>query len=288
MFKIRQSGWIRTHSFSTKSYAREMSLTIYQVDAFTRHIFHGNPAAICFLTSYPDDDIMQAVAREMNLAETAFLVENETGNWNLRWFTPVSEVDLCGHATLASAHLMFELHKVPLGSTIRFQTRSGELRVVRADNGLLEMDFPAEPVTKEVPCELLEMAIGTTSLFCGMNRMDAFVEISSEEKLRNLNPDMRAIAELPVRGLIVTAKAKTEGFDFVSRFFAPQLNIPEDPVTGSAHCCLAPYWSKKLGKTKLSARQVSPRGGNVQVELQGDRVLLRGEAVTVMKAELMY
>ena len=231
---------------------------------------------------------MQAVAREMNLAETAFLVENGPADWQLRWFTPASEVDLCGHATLASAHLMYELNKVPPGSTIKFQTRSGELRVSKTAGGLLEMDFPAEPLVKSIPCELLEMAIGAHSLYCGMNRMDAFIEIASEEKLRGLKPDMRAIAELPVRGLIVTAKAKTEGFDFVSRFFAPQLNIPEDPVTGSAHCCLAPYWAEKLGKTKMSARQISARGGNIEVELQGNRVLLRGEAVTVMKAELMY
>ena len=264
-----------------------MSLIIYQVDAFTKQVFKGNPAAICFLSAFPDDEVMQAVAREMNLAETAFLVELGVANWQLRWFTPVSEVDLCGHATLASAHLMYELGKVPPDSTIRFQTKSGELRVVQAHNGLLEMDFPEEPIMRQIPGELLEMAIGAHSLFCGMNRMDAFVEISSEEKLRVLNPDMRAIAELPVRGLIVTAAAKTEGLDFVSRFFAPQLNIPEDPVTGSAHCCLAPYWAKKLGKTRMTARQVSPRGGNVEVELKAGRVLLRGEAVTVMKAELM-
>lgn len=265
-----------------------MSLTIFQVDAFTNQIFKGNPAAICFMDSFPDRSLMQAIAGEMNLAETAFLVEVSRGKWNLRWFTPQCEVDLCGHATLASAHLLFELGKVSVSDTIRFQTRSGELRVSRGNDALMEMDFPAEPVDRQISAELLEMAIGASSLFCGANRMDAFMEVMSEEKLRQLQPNMAAVAELPVRGLIVTAKSDSDGLDFVSRFFAPQLNIPEDPVTGSAHCCLAPYWAEKLGKTVMKARQISPRGGDIEVELAGDRVLLRGEAVTVMKAELYF
>ncbi len=265
-----------------------MNITIYQVDAFTDQPFRGNPAGVCVRDTELDEPAMQSIANEMNLAETAFVTPGENDEWNLRWFTPLTEVDLCGHATLASAHTLFEKGMVAPDVTIRFQTKSGELRVSRKEGRVLEMVFPAEPADKGFPQELIENAIQTTCEFHGANRMDAIAEVESEEVLRELKPDMSAIAALPVRGLIVTAVAEDANLDFVSRFFAPQCGVPEDPVTGSAHCCLAPYWAAKLDKTRLKGRQISARGGNVDVEIAGDRVILRGEAVTVMTAEMSF
>jgi len=265
-----------------------MNITIYQVDAFTDQPFRGNPAGVCVRDTELDEPAMQSIANEMNLAETAFVTPGENDEWNLRWFTPLTEVDLCGHATLASAHTLFEKGMVAPDVTIRFQTKSGELRVSRKEGRVLEMVFPAEPADKGFPQELIENAIQTTCEFHGANRMDAIAEVESEEVLRELKPDMSAIAALPVRGLIVTAVAEDANLDFVSRFFAPQCGVPEDPVTGSAHCCLAPYWAAKLDKTRLKGRQISARGGNVDVEIAGDRVILRGEAVTVMTAEMTF
>ena len=229
---------------------------------------------------------MQAVANEMNLSETAFVRRRGDGDWDLRWFTPAAEVDLCGHATLATAHTLFEQGLVEATATAVFQTRSGALRVTQSTSGQLEMDFPAEPANQGFPGELIDNALNTDCLRHAANRMDALAELENETALRELNPDMSAIASLDVRGLIVTAPADEPGVDFVSRFFAPQLNVPEDPVTGSAHCCLAPWWGRRLGKTVMKAKQLSARGGEVEVELSGERVLLRGYAVTVMSATL--
>lgn len=265
-----------------------MNVSIYQVDAFTKTAFEGNPAAVCIRKESLPDALMQSIASEMNLSETAFVTAREDGNWDLRWFTPVAEVDLCGHATLASAFTLFKTGRVSSGDTIRFQTKSGELRVNQSEQGSIEMNFPAEPVDRSIAVELIENAIGATCVFSGANRMDAFAEVDGEDTVKNLRPDMNAVAALPVRGVIVTARAGGPDLDFVSRFFAPQSGIPEDPVTGSAHCCLGPYWAAKLGKTHLKARQISARGGNIEVEVDADRVVLRGDAVMVMKAEMSF
>jgi len=264
-----------------------MNISLFQVDAFTNTPFKGNPAAVCVRDTALDESLMQSIANEMNLAETAFVMPGENGSWNLRWFTPLTEVDLCGHATLASAHVLFERGYAEADATIRFQTKSGELQVRRDGDTMLEMVFPSEPANQGFALELIENAIQTICSFHGANRMDAIAEVEDETVLRELKPDMSAIAALPVRGLIVTAAADDSSLDFVSRFFAPQCGVPEDPVTGSAHCCLAPYWAAKLGKTRLKGRQISARGGNVEVELSGDRVILRGEAITIMTAEIV-
>ena len=263
-----------------------MELTLYQVDAFTATPFTGNPAAVCVLEQALEDGLMQSIANEMNLSETAFVRKREDGAWHLRWFTPVSEVDLCGHATLASAHVLFEQRWAPEDDPIQFETLSGTLAVTRDASGMIQMDFPSEPATLGFPGELIDNALNTACLKHAANRMDAIAEVDDEKTLRELRPDMTAIAALEVRGLIVTAPAEDPDLDFVSRFFAPQFGVPEDPVTGSAHCCLAPWWGNRLGKTRMKARQISTRGGNVDVELRDDRVLLRGHAVTVLQAKL--
>ena len=263
-----------------------MELTLYQVDAFTTSPFAGNPAAVCVVEEALSDETMQAIANEMNLSETAFVRRTEEGTWHLRWFTPVAEVDLCGHATLATSHVLFERGFAHADAPVQYDTLSGTLTVTRESSGLLVMDFPSEPATMHFPDELIDNALNTDCLRHAVNRMDALAEVADEKTLRALKPDMSAIASLDVRGLIVTAPADDPALDFVSRFFAPQCGVPEDPVTGSAHCCLAPWWSERLGKTRMKARQLSARGGEVDVELQGDRVLLRGHAVTVMTATM--
>jgi len=263
-----------------------MPFIFHQVDAFTRRPFAGNPAAVFVVDEFPADEIMQQVACEMNLSETAFVQPVNASEWHLRWFTPTAEVDLCGHATLATAHVLFEQKLVAPGETARFHTLSGMLRVRRMDDGKLEMDFPSEPATKQIAAEPIDRAIGMAGHRHAANRMDALVELGSEQEVRELQPDMNAIASLDVRGLIVTAPADDPELDFISRFFGPQVGVPEDPVTGSAHCCLAPWWSERLGKTRMKARQISARGGEVEVELKDDRVLLRGHAVTVVTGTL--
>lgn len=263
-----------------------MELTLFQVDAFTSEPFAGNPAAVCVVEKALEDDLMQAIANEMNLSETAFVRKREDGVWHLRWFTPVAEVDLCGHATLATSHILFEKNFATSDEPIQFDTLSGRLTVSREATGLLVMDFPSEPATLGFPDELIDNALNMDCLRHAANRMDALAEVADEKTLRGLRPDMSAIAALDVRGLIVTAPADDPDLDFVSRFFAPQCGVPEDPVTGSAHCCLAPWWSGRLGKTRMKARQLSSRGGEVDVELVGDRVLLRGHAVTVLNATM--
>jgi PhzF family phenazine biosynthesis protein len=256
-----------------------------QVDAFSAKPFGGNPAAVCVLAHAADKKWMHHVAREMNLSETAFLFRHDDA-WNLRWFTPTVEVDLCGHATLASAHVLWEDGHLPHGAQARFDTRSGRLTADRRGEWI-EMDFPSQATTPAPPPDSLLEALGVQGKYVGKNRTDYLVEIESEAELRALSPDFTRLGRLPIRGVIVTAKASSAGFDFVSRFFGPGSGVDEDPVTGSAHCALAPYWSAKLGKSSLLGFQASARGGVVAVRVAGDRVILGGQAVTVLRGELL-
>ncbi len=263
-----------------------MSLRIIQVDAFTCEPFGGNPAAVCVLPRPAEAAWMQRVAREMNLSETAFLLGRESGGYDLRWFTPTVEVDLCGHATLAAAHVLWEdRHLAPAAPAV-FHTRSGRLSAERRGDWI-EMDFPAEPARPAPVPEGLAEALGAEPVHFGRNRFDCLVEVDSEATVRRLAPDIGALARLPVRGVIVTARGETEGFDFVSRFFAPRAGVDEDPVTGSAHCCLGPYWRRRLGRDAFTAWQASARGGVVKVAVAGDRVRLSGQAVTILRGELL-
>lgn len=262
-----------------------MGLAIVQVDAFTNIPFTGNPAAVCILPEPRDERWMQNVAHEMNLSETAFLLGQADG-FNLRWFTPTVEVDLCGHATLASAHVLWESGHLKQNEQARFHTRSGLLTAERKGEWI-ELNFPAmreEPA--EAPSNLLQ-ALGITATYIGKNRFDYLVEVASEDTVRNITPNFSLLATVPARGVIVTSRATSPGYDFVSRFFGPQVGVNEDPVTGSAHCCLAPYWSKKLGKDEMMGYQASARGGIVRVRVSGDRVYLGGQAVTVLRGELV-
>jgi len=258
-----------------------MRIKQFQVDAFARRIFEGNPAAVCQLASWLDDALLQAIAAENNLSETAFFVPAADG-FTLRWFTPLAEVDLCGHATLAAAHVLFN-HAGFAGETIRFATRSGTLTVCRR-GGALELDFPAL-VPVPCPCpEELEAGLGRRPVEV-LEAGDYLAVFDDEEVVRKLAPDFERLSRLSLRGVTVTAPGRE--LDFVSRFFAPKLGIPEDPVTGSAHCALAPYWAKRLGKDVLRAAQLSRRGGRVDCECVADRVVLRGTAVTFMEAEII-
>ena len=261
-----------------------MSLRITQVDSFTNRPFAGNPAGVCILPKAADEKWMLKVASEMNLAETAFLVPQRDG-YDLRWFTPTVEVDLCGHATLASAHVLWEDGHIKRSEQARFHTKSG-LLTADARDSWIELDFPATPATPaDAPPGLAE-ALGAKPQFVGRSRFDYLVELEDEATVRGLDPDLGAIARVPARGVIVTSPADKGKYDFVSRFFAPQSGVPEDPVTGSAHCALAPYWGAKLGKRELMAFQASARGGELRLRLAGDRVRLGGQAVTVLRGEL--
>jgi PhzF family phenazine biosynthesis protein len=256
-----------------------------QVDAFTDRPFSGNPAAVCLLPASRDAEWMQLVAAEMNLAETAFLIRRPDG-FGLRWFTPTCEVDLCGHATLASAHALWEDGHLPAGEPARFHTRSGLLTAERRD-GTIWLDFPATPAGPiPVPTDLVE-GLGAPVRFVGKSSYDYLVELESEASVRALDPDLRRLAGLPARGVIVTAASADPARQFVSRFFAPAAGVPEDPVTGSAHCALGPFWGERLGVTELIGYQASRRGGTVRIRLDGDRVLLGGQAVTVLRGELL-
>jgi PhzF family phenazine biosynthesis protein len=261
-----------------------MSVPLLQIDAFTAEAFRGNPAAVCFLPAPRTDQWMQNVAREMNLAETAFLVARPDG-FDLRWFTPAAEVALCGHATLASAHALWETGRLPRSATPRFHTKSGVL-TAKALGDWIELDFPATPPAPADAPTGLAQALGAAPLYVGRSEFDYLIEIAGEEVVRALRPDIPALEQLPVRGVIVTSRATTSGVDFVSRFFAPAAGIDEDPVTGSAHCCLVPYWSEKLGKAEFVAHQLSERGGVLHLTRAADRVRLRGQAVTVFRGEL--
>lgn len=261
-----------------------MSLPIVQVDAFSDTPFAGNPAAVCILPAPAEARWMQQVAQEMNLAETAFLHPGDDG-YNLRWFTPTVEVALCGHATLASAHTLWESGRLAPDVEARFHTRSG-LLTARRDGAWIEMDFPATPAEQGEPPADVIRALGATPVSAGKTRFDYLIELDGEAAVRALQPDIAALRALAVRGVIVTGRATTPGYDFVSRFFAPGSGIDEDPVTGSAHCCLGPFWAAKLGKSALVGYQASARGGVVRVRVAGDRVLLGGQAVTVLRGEL--
>jgi len=289
-----------------------MALAIYQVDAFADRPFAGNPAGVCLLprpgaaaepcrfvprpfgdaTSadaarpcpFGDTAWMQDVAAEMNLSETAFLLREDDG-FRLRWFTPTVEVELCGHATLASAHILWETGELRPDEQARFHTLSGLLTADRRGEWI-ELNFPAEPaLAVAAPAGLIE-ALNVHPAFVGRNRMDYFVEVASEAAVRGLKPDMARLATYETRGVIVTARADDRRYDFVSRFFAPGAGVPEDPVTGSAHCALGPYWGAKLDRTELVGYQASRRGGVVHVLLAGERVRLQGQAVTVIVGEL--
>jgi PhzF family phenazine biosynthesis protein len=263
-----------------------MPLPIYTVDAFTRRPFAGNPAAVCLLPAARDPAWMQAVAGEMNLSETAFLVPRPDGSWDLRWFTPAVEVDRCGHATLASAHVLWETGRLAPTAAARFHTKSGLLTATRSGDRI-EMDFPAKAVEPADPPPDLLPALGASARWIGRNTMDYLVEFADEPAVRALAPDFGRLGRVACRGVIVTARADAgRGADFVSRFFAPQSGVAEDPVTGSAHCALAPFWRDRLGKDELVGEQVSRRGGVVAVRCAGDRVVLGGFAVTVLRAEL--
>src|SRR5438309_7680480 len=262
-----------------------MGLRIVQVDAFASRPFTGNPAAVCILPVPQDERWMQDVAREMNLSETAFLHGAPDG-WSLRWFTPTVEVALCGHATLASAHVLWEDDRLPRDRQARFQTKSGLLTADRR-GAWIELDFPAKSeAPAPAPAGLAE-ALGAAPKYVGRNQFDYLVELDSEETVRRLAPNHTMLAALPVRGVIVTSRADSGGYDFVSRFFAPGSGIAEDPVTGSAHCALGPFWQARLGKSDLLAYQASPRGGVVRVRVVRDRVKLGGKAVTVLRGELI-
>jgi predicted PhzF superfamily epimerase YddE/YHI9 len=257
-----------------------MKLKQYQVDAFASRVFEGNPAAVVPLTAWPEDSVLQAIAEENNLAETAFFVPSGKG-YHLRWFTPVVEMDLCGHATLGTAHVLFE-HLGYARPSIAFETRSGTL-VVERKEGLLVMDFPSRPPSPRKPPPGLLEGLGRASAEV-LASDDYMVVYEDETAIRELSPDHTLLRALDLRGVIATAPG--DQVDFVSRFFAPRQGIPEDPATGSAHCELTPYWAARLGKTKLVARQLSRRGAELLCELNGDRVMLSGRAVTFLEGEI--
>ena len=260
-----------------------MPLQITQVDAFTDKPFAGNPAAVCLLPEQREASWMQTIAREMNLSETAFLVRQPDG-FDLRWFTPAVEVALCGHATLASAHALWEEGILGPAEQARFHTLSGLLTAGRAGDWI-EMDFPAKLEAPAPAPEGLVEALGVAPIYIGKNAFDYLVELDSEQTVRSLKPNFSLLEKLPVRGVIVTSRGKDH--DFISRFFAPGAGVPEDPVTGSAHCCLGPFWAQRLNKTEFIAYQASERGGVVGVRLEGDRVRLCGQAVTVLRCQLL-
>ena len=271
-----------------------MTIPIVQVDAFTSQPFAGNPAAVCVLPDGVERDAvwMQHVAREMNLAETAFLraSADDPGAFGLRWFTPTVEVDLCGHATLASAHVLWESGRLGAGETARFHTRSG-LLTARRRADWIELDFPATPDEEiDAPPDLAG-ALGVAPRYVGKSRFDYLVEVDNEEAVRALRPDFARLRAVEARGVIVTSRAANGAasprVDFVSRFFAPAFGIDEDPVTGSSHCCLAPFWSRRLGKQTFLAHQVSERGGVLKLTLDQDRVRIGGQAVTVLRGDLL-
>lgn len=267
-----------------------MAVPIYHVDAFSAEPFKGNPAAVCLLDHEQPDEWLQNVAAEMNLSETAFVLPRE-GAFQLRWFTPTVEVPLCGHATLASAHVLWETETLPADEEARFQTLSG-LLLAKRSGSRIELDFPAiENVPADMTSEI-RAALGVEPRYVGLTHTKGkkdpnyLLELESEEAVRTLEPDFGMLRRSVAAGVIVTARAQTAPFDFVSRYFAANVGIDEDPVTGSAHCVLAPYWSRVLGKTEMTGYQASARGGVVGVRVGGDRVYLSGEAVTILRGVL--
>lgn len=259
-----------------------MTIPIYQADAFTDNLFGGNPAAICPLTEWLPDQVMQKIAIENNLAETAFLVKTGNG-YKLRWFTPEYEIDLCGHATLASAHILFTELGFE-GDAIHFETVKAGTLIVKKDGDKYTMDFPSRPPIPIEPPMGLKEALGEKEPVAYLRSRDYFLVYETEQDIRDISPDFFALSKMDTVGIIVTARG--DNSDFVSRFFAPGAGIPEDPVTGSAHCNLIPYWAKILGKNELHAYQISARRGELWCELKGDRVLMSGKAVTYLKGEI--
>lgn len=257
---------------------------LYQVDAFTDEPFKGNPAAVCLLEGPEPDAWMQSLASEMNLSETAFLLPEEN-KWRLRWFTPKTEVDLCGHATLASAKVLFETQPTLRGNPIKFQTRSGEL-LANWTSGSVELDFPVMIYEPYKENRSVEPVLGFEPVNAVFSGNYFLFEAQDEVQIRQAQPDMAALEKLPMPEVIITAASKDPEFDFISRFFAPQLGVDEDPVTGSAHCLLGPYWAEKLGKRVFDACQASPRGGKLHLKLTGDRVLITGNAKFIFTADL--
>lgn len=264
-------------------------IPIYTVDAFTTHAFSGNPAAVCILQSFPEDDEwMQNIAAEMNLSETAFICATEQrGSYLLRWFTKEAEVDLCGHATLACAHVLWETGAAYGLDKLRFHTKSGVLTARRL-NGGIELNFPAEPPEPSEAPELLTQALGCEPVAVFRNRLDYIVELASEQEIKELKPDFRLLKEIPSRGILVTSRSDDPAYDIAARCFFSPIGVDEDPVTGSAYCALGPYWRQKLGKTGLTAVQHSARGGVVKLQMIEDRVLIEGNAVIVVKGLLMH
>lgn len=262
-----------------------MKQKIYQIDAFTSKLFGGNPAAVCILESWLETDLMQQIAAENNLAETAFAVKN-TNHYELRWFTPEIEVDLCGHATLATAFVIFNYYDYK-ENTLRFiSPRSGELLVQKRESGLLTMDFPTDDLTPVSEQTNISKAVGKQPVETYKGKTDYMLIFESQAEIEAIAPNFHLLNELDCRGVIVTAKGNE--VDFVSRFFAPQCGIPEDPVTGSAHTTLTPYWSEKLNKKTLSAKQLSERGGDIQCEYLGDRVKISGNGVCYLIGEIAF
>jgi PhzF family phenazine biosynthesis protein len=262
-----------------------MGTMIYQVDSFTEKPFSGNPAAVCIIDELQDEGWMQNVAREMNLSETAFMHKQAEG-YNLRWFTPAVEVELCGHATLASAHVLWEIGLLKPGEQAIFHTLSG-LLAAHQNGKWIEMNFPAKSEEQATAPDGLIEALGVAVKYVGKNQFDYLIEVESEEIVRSIKPDFGLLLSVAARGVIVTSLADSGEYDFVSRFFAPNVGISEDPVTGSAHCCLSPFWSKRLGRDELVGYQASARGGVVKVRYAGDRVFLGGQAVTVLRGKLL-
>jgi PhzF family phenazine biosynthesis protein len=261
------------------------ALRYFVVDAFTDRPFSGNPAAVVPLSEWKDDSWLQNVAMEMNLSETAFVVPEGDG-YRLRWFTPKVEVALCGHATLASAHALWSEDYAKIDGEIRFHTKSGLLKAAK-NQSLIELDFPTTPSSSDVPPPGLLEALGVTAKHVGRNQFDYLIEVESEDVVRRMTPDFERLARIDVRGVIVTSRSSAPEYDFISRFFAPRAGVNEDPVTGSAHCCLGPYWQERLGKSQFVAFQASSRGGTVHVRVAGDRTYLGGQAVTVCRGELV-
>lgn len=264
-----------------------MPIPLLQIDAFAAEPFGGNPAAVCLLERPAPTDWMQALAREMNLSETAYLHALDDSSFSLRWFTPACEVDLCGHATLAAAHAVWEWDLKRGDDSARFRTRSGEL-VCRRDGELIAMDLPACPMREHDEIDAIERVLGVKPQWLGRDSQEKLIALLEDESaVRACSPDLRALKTLPHQGCVVTAPSDDDRFDFVSRFFCPAVGIDEDPVCGSAHCSLGPFWADRLGKNELIAHQVSPRGGVLRVRPSGDRVELAGRAVTVLRAEVL-
>ncbi|MEZ4412228.1 MAG: PhzF family phenazine biosynthesis protein [Gemmatimonadales bacterium] len=262
-----------------------MPLALHHIDAFTDRPFAGNPAAVCLLEQEMDDAWMQSVAQEMNLSETAFLLPRDDG-FSLRWFTPEVEVELCGHATLASAHFLWSERHLKPDAVARFHTQSGLLTATQRD-GWIELDFPATPAVPAPAPAGMAAALGCTPVAVTKSAYDYLIEVATEAEVRALEPDFRALRVVNARGVIVTAVGDNGKYDFVSRFFGPAVGINEDPVTGSAHCVMGPYWQERLERSSFLAYQASPRGGEVRVEVRGSRVQLGGKAVTVSRGELL-